>query len=365
MDLFSPLALGDLALANRLVMAPLTRTRSGASGVPNDLNVEHYSQRASAGLIITEGTYPSAESRSYPGQPGIVTDEQEAGWKRVAAAVHAKGGTLVMQVMNGGRVSHTDITGTERIVAPSAIAIEGEVHVPEGKKPFPVPHDLTTDELAVVRAEFVEASRRAIRAGLDGVELHSANGYLLHQFLSPVSNQRTDGFGGSPENRIRFVVSVVEAVAEAIGAGRVGIRLSPSHNIQDVLETEDDDVRSTYRGLIEAIAPLGLAFVSVLHADPTGEFVQDLRTRFGGGFIVNSGFSHMTTREEATMLVEGDFADAVAVGRAIIANPDLVERWQGEHPENELDPSTLYGSTADGYTDYPTLAEVAREESAA
>ncbi|WP_253259516.1 alkene reductase, partial [Subtercola boreus] len=237
-------------------MAPLTRTRSGASGVPNDLNVEHYSQRASAGLIITEGTYPSAESRSYPGQPGIVTDEQEAGWKRVAAAVHAKGGTLVMQVMNGGRVSHTDITGTERIVAPSAIAIEGEVHVPEGKKPFPVPHDLTTDELAVVRAEFVEASRRAIRAGLDGVELHSANGYLLHQFLSPVSNQRTDGFGGSPENRIRFVVSVVEAVAEAIGAGRVGIRLSPSHNIQDVLETEDDDVRSTYRGLIEAIAPL-------------------------------------------------------------------------------------------------------------
>ncbi|RFA24679.1 alkene reductase, partial [Subtercola boreus] len=151
----------------------------------------------------------------------------------------------------------------------------------------------------------------------------------------------------------------------AIGAGRVGIRLSPSHNIQDVLETEDDDVRSTYRGLIEAIAPLGLAFVSVLHADPTGEFVQDLRTRFGGGFIVNSGFSHMTTREEATMLVEGDFADAVAVGRAIIANPDLVERWQGEHPENELDPSTLYGSTADGYTDYPTLAEVAREESAA
>ncbi|RFA12398.1 alkene reductase [Subtercola boreus] len=362
MDLFSPLNLGSIDLANRLVMAPLTRTRSGASGVPNDLNVEHYSQRASAGLIITEGTYPSAESRSYPGQPGIVTDEQEAGWKRVADAVHERGGKLVMQVMNGGRVSHTDITGTPRIIAPSAIAIEGDVHVPEGKKPFPVPHELTTDELAVVRGEFVQASRRAVRAGLDGVELHSANGYLLHQFLSPASNQRTDEFGGSPENRIRFVVSVVEAVVEAIGASRTGIRISPSHNIQDVLETDADDVRATYQALMDALAPLGLAFVSILHADPTGDFVQELRTRFGGGSVVNSGFSHMTTREEATTLIEGDFADAVAVGRAIIANPDLVERWEGDHPENELDPSTLYGSTAEGYTTYPTLHELARQE---
>ncbi len=355
MDLFSPLTLGSLELANRVVMAPLTRTRSGESGVPNDLNVEHYAQRASAGLIITEGTYPSAESRSYPGQPGIVTDDQEAGWKRVADAVHSRGGQLVMQVMNGGRVSHTEITGTDRIVAPSAIAIAGEVHVPSGKQPFPVPHALTTDELDTVRQEFVEASRRAVRAGLDGVEMHAANGYLLHQFLSPASNQRTDDFGGSPENRIRFVVSVVEAVAAEIGAGRVGIRISPAHNIQDALETDEADLQATYSGLMRALAPLGLAYVSILHADPTGEFVQGLRREFGGGFLVNSGFSHVTTRDEAIALVDGAHGDAVVVGRAIIANPDLVERWKRQAPENELDPSTLYGSTEAGYTDYPRL----------
>ncbi|AMM20277.1 1,2-oxophytodienoate reductase [Frondihabitans sp. PAMC 28766] len=355
MDLFSSFTLGDIELANRIVMAPLTRTRSGESGVPNDLNVEHYAQRASSGLIITEGTYPSAESRSYMGQPGIVTDEQEAGWKRVADAVHARGGKLVMQVMNGGRVSHTDITGTDRIVGPSAIAVSGEVHVPTGKKPFPVPHELTVADLETVRREFVDASVRAVRAGLDGVELHSANGYLLHQFLAPASNQRTDEFGGSPENRIRFVVSVVEAVAEAIGAGRVGIRISPSHNIQDALETDPDETRATYQGLVRAISPLGLSFVSILHSDPEGEFVQSLRTAFDGGFIVNSGFSRMTTRDEAIELIDGDFADAVAVGRAIIANPDLVERWEADAPENELDPASLYGTTAAGYNDYPRL----------
>lgn len=356
MELFSPLTLGDISIANRLVMAPLTRTRSGESGVPNDLNVEHYTQRASAGLIITEGTYPSRESRSYPGQPGIVDDEQEAGWKRVADSVHRAGGKLVMQVMNGGRVSHTDITGTDRIVGPSAIAIEGEVHVPSGKKPFPVPHELTIDELATVRDEFVESSVRAVRAGLDGVEIHSANGYLLHQFLSPASNQRTDAYGGSPENRTRFVVEVVTAVAAAVGAGRVGIRLSPSHNIQDALETDAAETRATYETLVDALAPLGMSYLSILHAEPAGEFVQDLRARFGGAFIANSGFGHITTRDEAIEFIADDFADAVAVGRAIIANPDLVERWEGNHPENDLDPSSLYGTGPEGYNDYPRLS---------
>ncbi|BDZ48736.1 alkene reductase [Frondihabitans sucicola] len=356
MDLFSPLTLGGITLANRLVMAPLTRTRSGESGVPNDLNVEHYTQRASAGLIITEGTYPSRESRSYPGQPGIVDDEQEAGWKRVADGVHAAGGKLVLQVMNGGRVSHTDITGTSRIVGPSAIAIQGEVHVPTGKKPFPVPHELTTAELATVRDEFVEASVRAVRAGLDGVEIHSANGYLLHQFLSPASNQRTDGYGGSPAARTRFVVEVVQAVADAIGAGRVGIRLSPSHNIQDALETDADETRATYEILVDALAPIGMSYLSILHAEPAGEFVQGLRARFGGGFIANSGFGHITTRDEAIAFIADGFADAVAVGRAIIANPDLVERWEGDHPENPLDPASLYGNGPEGYNDYPRLS---------
>jgi 2,4-dienoyl-CoA reductase-like NADH-dependent reductase (Old Yellow Enzyme family) len=354
-DLFSPVALGDLELANRVVMAPLTRMRAGVAGVPNDLLVEHYRQRAGVGLIITEGTYPTAESRSYPGQPGIVTDEQAEGWARVAGAVHARGGRIVMQVMHGGRSSHPAITGTDRIVAPSALAIEGEAHTPEGKLPYPVPHALSTDEVRATVQDIVAACRRAIAAGMDGVELHSANGYLMHQFLSTASNQRTDEYGGSPENRARFVLEVATAVAEAIGGGKVGIRISPSHNIQGVLETDEDDVRATYRTVVDGLRPLGLAYLSVLHADPAGELVQELRRRFGGKVIANSGFGTVTTREEAVRLIEAAHADAVAVGRAVIANPDLVARWRGEHPENAPVPATFYGPGAEGYTDYPFL----------
>ena len=356
MKLFSPLTVGDLELANRVVMAPLTRTRSGADGVPGVLVAEHYAQRAGLGMIITEGVYPTAESRAYPGQPGIVTEEQVAGWRAVADAVHAEGGLIVMQVMHGGRVSHTDITGTPRIVAPSAIAIEGEVRTPLGKKPYPVPHALTTDELAQVRDEIVAAAVRAIDAGVDGVEVHGANGYLLHQFLSPVSNQRTDAYGGSPEARAKFVVEVTSAIADAVGAGRVGIRLSPAHNIQDVFETDADDVKATYEAVVTGLAPLGLAYLSVLHAEPAGDLVQSLRADFGGTFIANSGFGKLTTKDEAIDFVANGSADAVAVGRLAIANPDLVERWQGGHPENEPNPATFYGLGAEGYTDYPRLS---------
>ncbi|GAA4732307.1 alkene reductase [Modestobacter marinus] len=355
MDLFSPVALGDIELANRVVMAPLTRMRAGASGVPNDLLVEHYAQRASLGLIITEGTYPNAESRAYPGQPGIVDDEQEAGWRRVADAVHARGGKIVMQVMHGGRVSHTDITGTDRIVAPSAIALQGEAHTPNGKAAYPVPHALTTEEARATLADIVAASERAIAAGLDGVEVHGANGYLLHEFLSPASNQRDDVYGGTPENRARFVVEVVTAVAQAVGAGKVGLRISPEHNIQDALETDRDDVRATYGALLDGLRPLGLAYLSVLHAEPAGEFVQELRRRFAGPLIANSGFGTVTTRAEAVELIDAAHAEAVAVGRMAIANPDLVERWVGAHPENTPNPATFYAAGAEGYTDYPTL----------
>jgi N-ethylmaleimide reductase len=228
-DLFSPVALGDLQLANRVVMAPLTRMRSGASGVPGDLVVEHYRQRAGVGLIITEGTYPNHESQAFVGQPGIVTDEQVEGWRRVASAVHERGGTIVMQVMHGGRVTHPDVNGGRRVVGPSAITINGEGHTEKGKQPYPVPHALSTEEAHATLQDFVAASRRAIEAGLDGVEIHGANGYLLHEFLSPASNRRDDVYGGSPEIRARFVVEVVTAVAEVIGAGRVGLRISPEH----------------------------------------------------------------------------------------------------------------------------------------
>ncbi|WP_460444726.1 alkene reductase [Angustibacter aerolatus] len=355
MDLFSPVSLGDIELANRVVMAPLTRMRAGASGVPNDLLVEHYAQRAGLGLIITEGTYPRAASQAFVGQPGIVDDAQQAGWARVAEAVHARGGKIVMQVMHGGRVTHPDVNGGRDVEAPSAIAIQGEGHTEQGKQAYPLPKALTTDGLREVRDDFVAASVRAIEAGLDGVELHGANGYLLHEFLSPASNQRTDEYGGSPANRARFVVEVVTAVAEAVGAGRVGLRISPEHDIQGALETDRDDVLATYGTLLDQLAPLGLAYLSVLHREPTGDLVQELRRRFGGPLVANSGFSSATTRDEAAQLIESAHADAVAVGRAAIANPDLVERWRGEHAENEPDPSTFYADGARGYTDYPFL----------
>ncbi|GHD49561.1 alkene reductase [Mycetocola manganoxydans] len=355
MDLFSPVSLGDLHLPNRVVMAPLTRSRSGDDGIPGDIVVEHYAQRASLGLIITEGTYVSAESQAFVGQPGIVTPEQIEGWRRVADAVHAKGGRIVMQLMHGGRVSHTAITGTDRIVAPSAIAIEGMAHTPVGKQDYPVPHALTLDELETVRDEFVTAAKNAIEAGLDGVEMHSANGYLLHEFLSPASNVRDDSYGGTPENRARFVAEVTRAVATAVGAGRVGIRISPEHNIQGALETDAADVTDTYTALLDELAPLGLAYLSVLHREPAGELVKTLRAHFGGALVTNSGFGTVTTREEAIDLIDEAHADAVAIGRLALANPDLVERWQGGHEENEPNPRTFYSDGAEGYTDYPRL----------
>ncbi len=356
MDLFSPVTLGDIQLANRIVMAPLTRMRSGASGVPGDLVVEHYRQRASIGMIITEGTYPTHEGQGFVGQPGIVTDEQVEGWRRVADAVHARGGKIVMQVMHAGRVTHPDVNGGRRVVAPSAIAIDGEGHTSTGKQAYPVPHALTVDEARQTLQDFVSASKRAIDAGLDGVEIHGANGYLLHEFLSPASNERTDSYGGSPENRARFVVEVVTAVAEAIGAGRVGLRISPEHGIQGVLEDDRADVLATYGTLVDQLRPLGLSYLSVLHREPAGELVQELRRRFGGRLIANSGFGSPTTRDEAVALIEASHADAVAVGRLVIANPDLVERWQGRHAENVPNPATFYAAGAEGYTDYPTLA---------
>jgi N-ethylmaleimide reductase len=354
-DLFSPVPLGDIELANRVVMAPLTRMRSGATGVPGDLVVEHYRQRAGLGLVITEGTYPTHEGQAFVGQPGIVTDEQVEGWRRVAEAVHARGGKIVMQVMHGGRVTHPDVNGGRRVVAPSAIAIDGEGHTERGKQPYPEPHALTVEEARQTLQDFVSAATRAVEAGLDGVEIHGANGYLLHEFLSPASNRRTDEYGGTPENRARFVVQVVTAVAAAIGAGRVGLRISPEHDIQDAYETDRDDVRATYGALLDQLRPLGLAYLSVLHAEPAGELVQELRERFGGPLVANSGFGSVTTREEAVRLIEAAHADAVAVGRAAIANPDLVERWAGEHPENEPKAHLFYASGAEGYTDYPTL----------
>ena len=354
-DLFDPLNVKNWNLPHRLVMAPLTRNRATEGMVPGDLAVEYYAQRASAGLIITEGTQPSAVGQGYLDTPGIHTPEQVAGWRRVADAVHAKGGRIVVQLMHAGRIAHPDNKDGLETVAPSALAAPNEMFTADGPKPHPVPRALETDEIPGIVEDFVHAARSAIEAGLDGVEVHSANGYLLHQFLAPGSNERTDSYGGSPENRARLTVEVTRAVAEAIGPERVGIRISPAHNIQGATEEDPADVEATYTALVQGIAPLGLAYLSVL-ADPSLDLVQGLRKEFGGVLIANDGFGQLTTRENAQAVLDDGLADAVAVGRLFLANPDLPTRWQTGADLNEPNPETFYGGGAEGYTDYPSLA---------
>lgn len=354
--LFSPVSLGGVALANRIVMAPLTRVRAGERGVPGDMMVEYYRQRASVGLIITEGTYPSRESQGWVGAPGIATEEQATGWRRVFDAVHAEGGRIFMQIMHAGRAGHPAVNGGRRVLAPSAVGISGTVFTEQGQQSFPVPEAMTRDEAHGVVDDFVAAARRAVWAGADGVEIHGANGYLLHQFLSPAANRREDEYGGSAEKRTRFVVDVVTAVAEAVGAERVGLRISPENNsVGDVFENDPQDVLATYGALADQLRPLALAYLSVLHGQPNGELATDLRRRFGGKFLINSGFEGgQTTREQALRHIEDGHADAIVVGRALIANPDLVKRWEGGHEENEPRPELFYASSTEGYTDYPS-----------
>jgi N-ethylmaleimide reductase len=335
-------------------MAPLTRNRATEGMVPGDLAVEYYSQRATAGLIITEGTQPSAVGQGYLDTPGIHTPEQVAGWRRVADAVHARGGRIVVQLMHAGRIAHPDNKDGLESIAPSAIAAPDAMFTADGMKPFPVPRALGTDEIAGVVEDFVHAARCAVEAGLDGVEGLAANGYLIHQFLAPGSNERTDSYGGSPENRARFAIEVTRAVAEAIGADKVGIRISPAHNIQGATETDEADTDATYSTLIAGNAPLGLAYLSVL-ADPSLDLVQRLRKDFGGVFVANDGFGEITTRERAQAVLDADLADAVAVGRLFLANPDLPARWRSGAELNEPNPDTFYGGGAEGYTDYPAL----------
>ncbi|MEN8705162.1 MAG: alkene reductase [Nocardioides marinisabuli] len=352
-SLFEPLTAGALTMPNRLVMAPLTRNRATGT-VPGDLQVEYYAQRASAGLIITEGSQPTAEGQGYPNTPGFHSPEQLAGWRRVADAVHERGGRIVAQLMHAGRIAHPDNTGGQEVVAPSAIAAPGEMFTATGAKPHPTPRALTTEEVPDVVQGIARAARNAVEAGLDGVEVHAANGYLIHQFLAPGSNTRDDRYGGSPENRARFAVEVTRAVAEAVGPERVGIRISPAHNIQGATEEDAADVRATYTHLVEQLAPLGLAYLSIL-ADPRLDLVQDLRSAFGGVVLANDGFGEVTTAESAQEILDKDLADAVAVGRLFIANPDLPRRWAEGAGLNEPDAATFYGGGAEGYTDYPAL----------
>ena len=349
-DLFAPVRLGSLELKNRFVMAPMTRNRAGEGTAPTALNAEYYAQRAGAGLIVTEGTQPSAVGQGYPNTPGLHTDAQVAGWRLVADAVHARDGRIFAQLMHVGRIGHPVITGVQP-VAPSAITPDGEVFTQEGMKPFTEPRALETSELPGVVAEFVDASRRAVEAGLDGVELHSANGYLLHQFLADSTNVRTDAYGGSPANRARFVVEVATAVAGAIGADKVGIRVSPGGTFNAMVETE---VEQTYAALVDGLAPLGLAYLHITEG-PETSFGEALAKQFGGVVIASTAFTGDSSLATAQEIVDTGHGDLFAIGRDFIANPDLVQRLRTGAPLNEQRSELFYGGGAEGYTDYPAL----------
>ena len=355
-ELFQPLTMRSWDLPHRILLAPMTRSRAAAEGmVPTELTAEYYAQRASAALLVTEGTQPSAVGQGYLTTPGIHSDEQVEGWRRVADAVHARDGRIVVQLMHAGRVSHPDNKGGLETVAPSAVRAPGEMFTAAGMVPMALPRELTTAEIPGVVEEFVQAARNAVAAGLDGVEVHGANGYLIHQFLAPSTNQRTDEYGGSPANRARFAVEVVTAVADAIGAERVGLRISPGNGANGAVEDDTDDLEATYTALVDGIAPLGLAYLSV-HNDPREHLVKRLRGRFGGVLVANDGFANVTSKDSAQQMLDLGLADAVAVGRQFLANPDLPRRWELDAELNEPDPSTFYGGDHRGYTDYPALS---------
>jgi len=357
-NLFSPYKLGDLELPNRMVMAPLTRNRAGDGNVPGQLNATYYTQRVSAGLIIAEATQVSPEGLGYPATPGIHSPAQVAGWKLVTDAVHQHGGRIFLQLWHVGRISHPDLQPDGALpVAPSAIApTVGQAATYEGMKPFVTPRALETSEIPGIVEQYRQGAKNALEAGFDGVEVHGANGYLLDQFLRDGTNKRTDEYGGSIENRARLLLEVTQAVTEVWGAGRVGVRLSPSGTFNDM---HDSDPLATFGYAAEALNRFGLAYlhlIEVVEADlrhggmevPTSY----LRDRFTGTLIVNGGYD----LDKSNAVLSSHKADLVAFGTLFIANPDLPQRFALNAPLNPADPSTFYGGGEKGYIDYPFLA---------
>ncbi|MGY4102802.1 alkene reductase [Nocardia sp. R16R-3T] len=353
---FDPIDLAGTALKNRIVMAPMTRSRAhGPGATPTPDMATYYAQRADAGLIITEGAHPSAVGQAYPFTPGLHSAEQVTAWRPVTDAVHNAGGTIFAQLMHAGRIRHPSMLADGlALVGPSAIAVTGHTFAAEGAMDFAAPEELTEIGITETIADFVLAARNAVEAGFDGVELHGANGYLLHQFLSTNANQRTDGWGGSIEGRIRFPLAVTQAVVEAIGANRVGLRLSPANTLNDIVE---DDYRDTYRALVDALEPLDLAYLHVMENGPGADrdLTLDLRKRFSGTFILNPVTPDAVTGLDELSLVEDGTADMISFGVLFLANPDLPARLAAGGPFNSPDHSTFYGGDERGYLDYPTL----------
>ena len=357
--LFDPIDLGAIHLNNRIAMAPLTRSRAIEGEVPNPLAVEYYAQRASVGLIVSEATQISRSGQGYPNTPGIFTDEQVAGWKPITEAVHARGGKIVAQLWHVGRVSISDYQPDGGPgFGPSAIAAVGRTMKPDfSMTEFQTPRALTVEQIQAIVADYVHAARNAIEAGFDGVEIHAANGYLIDQFLKDGSNQRDDLYGGSVENRARFMLEVTAAIVAAIGADRTGIRLSPSNGANG---TVDSDPASIFLHAAAALKPFGLAYLHLIEGEPdtamsikngAPQLAARIRDAFGGPVMLNGGL----TRELAEKAVAEGRADLVSLGVPALSNPDIVARWQQNAPLNAFDKATFYGGGAQGYTDYPFL----------
>ena len=353
LDLFSPVNLGSISLNNRMVMAPLTRNRAGEGGVPQSMNVTYYEQRASAGLIITEATPISAMGHGYPALPGIYTDAQVAGWKEVTDAVHAKGGKIIIQLWHVGRISHPTLLPNGALpVAPSAIKPAGQAFTYEGLVDYVEPRALEASELPGIVADYVHATHCAIAAGFDGVEIHAANGYLIDQFLRDGSNKRTDNYGGSLENRTRFLMEVTKAVVDVAGSDKVGVRISPVNPFNDM---QDSDPQALFNYVTSELNQFNLAYLHAVEGGMNGEdspfdFVA-MRKLYKGSYMANLAFD----KARGNDAIASGHADTIAFGVLFIANPDLVERFKIDAPLNEADSSTFYGGTEKGYTDYPFL----------
>ncbi|AOK49887.1 1,2-oxophytodienoate reductase [Burkholderia sp. MSMB617WGS] len=348
--LFDSVRVGRYTLQNRLAMAPMTRSRALFDGTPSDLAAEYYAQRASVGLIVTEGTQPSDDGQGYLATPGIYTDAHVAGWRRIASAVRAKGSHLFIQLMHAGRMSHPDNTPHHRPgVAPSAIAPGAPMFTAAGMQDIPVPRALGTDEVRRTVDEFRHAARRAIEAGAHGVEIHGANAYLIQQFLAPSANTRTDEYGGSIENRARFAIEVAAAIADEIGADRTAIRLSPSTTLWGI--DEGDEGPALYRHLVAELDELGLAYLHVMHQGDE-PLLADLRARWQRTLILNRPGR---PRELIGADVASGLADLEAYGQMVLANPDFVARLKANAQMNAADRNSFFGGAAQGYTDYPSL----------
>lgn len=354
-DLFSPVTLGSISLSNRIVMAPLTRNRAGAGGVPQAMNVIYYEQRASSGLIVTEATPISPMAHGYPGLAGIYTDEQVAGWKKITDAVHAKGGKIVIQLWHVGRISHPSLLPNNALpVAPSAIKPAGQAFTSQGLVDYVTPRALDAAELPAIVEDYVHATQCAIAAGFDGVEIHAANGYLLDQFLRDGTNHRTDQYGGSFENRARLLMAVTQAVVNTIGADKVGVRLSPVNPFNDM---KDSNPQAMFNYVADALNQFKLAYLHVVEGGIHGGGKSDpfdfdaFRKLFKGAYMANLSYD----KARGNAAIASGHADVIAYGVPFIANPDLVERFKQDAPLNEADSATFYGGTEKGYIDYPFL----------